>query len=85
MRKEQISIQIPSQLLKQVDRLAAVETMTRDIMLEVLIAEALNGRMLDQIERLADESLEGEALVEEIKRADALTGTGRGRPEQTDK
>jgi predicted transcriptional regulator len=85
MRKEQISIRLPSELLKQADKLAAAENRTRNNMLEVLILEALNGRLFEQLERLSDKNLKGEALDEEIKRASALAGTGRGRPKKSDK
>jgi hypothetical protein len=49
-------------------------------MLEVLILEAFQNRLFEQIDRLADKNATGEALDEEIRRAAVLTGTRRGRP-----
>jgi len=44
MNKEQISIRLPPEILKKIDELAAVETRTRNNMLEVLILEAIKAR-----------------------------------------
>jgi hypothetical protein len=46
-------------------------------MIELLIFEGLNARLFEQMERLQDGNLEGEALDEEIKRANALTKRDR--------
>jgi hypothetical protein len=87
MGKEQISIRLPPEVLKKVDELAASETRTRNNMLEVLIFEALesrlsdiNDRLFEQLDRLANKNLKGEALDEEIRRTNALIEVTRGRP-----
>jgi hypothetical protein len=92
MGKEQISIRLPPEVLKKIDELAASETRTRNNMLEVLILEALasrlsdsNDRLFEQLDRLADKNLKGEALDEEIKRTHALIGTKRSRPKKPGK
>jgi hypothetical protein len=80
MGKEQISIRLEPEILQKLDGLAAIEKRTRNNMLEVLISEALKARisnlsdeLFEQLKRLSDRNLKGEALKEEIKRANELT------------
>jgi hypothetical protein len=87
MSKEQISIQIPPEILKEIDKMAAAETKTRNNMLEVLILEAFQARLLansaqlfEQLDRLADPNLTGEGLDKEIRRSHALVKTKRRNP-----
>jgi hypothetical protein len=84
MGKEQISIQLEPKTLRQIDSLAANEKWTRNNMIEILILEAIRNRLFEQMKRLKDENLEGEALNEEIKRSHALMGTKRGRSKKSD-
>jgi hypothetical protein len=69
MNKEQISIRLDPATLKQIDGMAANEKQTRNSMIEVLVLEAIRNRLFEQIERLGDENLKGEARQEEIKRS----------------
>jgi hypothetical protein len=86
MGKEQISIRLEPEILRQIDNLAVIETRNRNNMIELLIFEAISDRLLEQMDRVNDPSLEGEALDEEIKRARALVKTRRGRtPKKPDK
>jgi hypothetical protein len=84
MGKEQISLRLESKILRQIDELAANENRTRDNMLEILSLEAINNRLFEQMERLADKNLEGKALDTEIKRSHALTGTKRSRSKKSE-
>jgi hypothetical protein len=74
MNKEQISIRLDPATLKQIDGMAANEKQTRNSMIELLVFEAIRNRLFEQLERLGDENLKGEALQEEIK---------RGRPKKS--
>jgi hypothetical protein len=59
--------------------MATGENRTRNNMIEVLIFEAITDRLFEQMDRVNDPSLEGEARNEEMKRARALVKTRRGR------
>jgi hypothetical protein len=77
MGKEQISIRLEPDTLRQIDRWAVDENRTRNNMIEVLLLESINDRLFEQFKRLKDS--EGETLKEEIKRSRFLAGAGRGR------
>jgi hypothetical protein len=82
MGKEQISIRLDPEIIRQIDKFAANEKRTRNNMLEVLIAEAftvrlsaINDELFEHLRRLGNENLTAEELKEEAKRIPSLVAT----------